>query len=197
MGPTVGAAGVTGCTLITTLAEAGEVHPEALVTVKLWVPAVRPEIAVLVPEPEILPGLIIQLPVGNPFSTTLPVETVHVGWVMVPTPGAVGVTGWAFITTLAEAGDVHPDALVTVKVCVPAVRPEMIVLIPEPEILPGLIIQLPVGNPFNTTLPVDTVQAGWVIAPTFGAAGVTGCAFITALAEADEVHPEVLVTVKL
>jgi hypothetical protein len=32
---TVGAAGAVGCALITTLADAAEVHPEALVTVKV------------------------------------------------------------------------------------------------------------------------------------------------------------------
>ena len=55
----------------------------------------------------------IQLPEGNPFNTTLPVATVQVGWVMVTTVGAVGVNGCALMTTLADAGDVHPEALVT------------------------------------------------------------------------------------
>jgi len=197
MAPTPGAAGVTGCSLTTTLADAGEVHPEALVTVKFCVPVVSPEMVVLVPDPETLPGLIVQLPVGSPFSTTLPVETVQVGWVMAPTPGAAGVTGCALTTTLADAGEVHPEELVTVKLCVPVVSPEMVVLVPDPEIFPGLIIQLPVGSPFSTTLPVDTVQVGWVIEPRPGDAGVTGCGFITALAEATEVHPKALVTVKL
>ena len=31
-----------------------------------------------------------------------------------PTKGATGVAGCAFITTLADAGDMHPAALVTV-----------------------------------------------------------------------------------
>jgi hypothetical protein len=56
----------------------------------------------------------IQLPEGNPFNTTLPVATVQVGWVMVPIVGIVGVDGCALMTTLPDAGDVHPDALVTV-----------------------------------------------------------------------------------
>ena len=40
------------------------------------------------------PGVLVnvQVPVaGNPFKTTLPVDTEHVGWVIVPTVGAVGV----------------------------------------------------------------------------------------------------------
>ena len=68
----------------------------------------------LEPVPEMLPGLIVQVPAGKPFRITLPVATVQVGWVMVPTVGAVGVVGCALITTLAEAGEVHPEALVTV-----------------------------------------------------------------------------------
>ena len=64
--------------------------------------------------PVIPPGFIVQLPAGNPFNTTDPVATVHVGWVMVPTVGAVGVTGGELITTSADAGEVHPAALVTV-----------------------------------------------------------------------------------
>ena len=70
---------------------------------------------VLVPDPEIFPGFNVQVPVaGNPFNTTLPVETEQVGWVIVPTVGAVGVAGWAVITTLAEADEIQPEALVTV-----------------------------------------------------------------------------------
>ena len=63
---------------------------------------------------------------GKPFKTTLPVATAQVGWVIVPTVGAVGVAGWALTTTLAEAGEIHPDALVTVKVYVPAASAEIV-----------------------------------------------------------------------
>ena len=64
--------------------------------------------------PAMAPGLIVQLPAGKPVSSTLPVATAQVGWVIVPTAGAAGVTGWALITTLAEAAEVQPAALVTV-----------------------------------------------------------------------------------
>ena len=57
----------------------------------------------------------VQLPAGRPFNTTLPVGVAHVGWVIVPTTGAVGTPGTASITTLAEAGEAQPAALVTVK----------------------------------------------------------------------------------
>ena len=69
---------------------------------------------VLLPVPAILPGLIVQLPEGSPVNTTLP-SAVQVGCVIVPTVGAEGVTGWALITTLADAAEVQPTSLVTVK----------------------------------------------------------------------------------
>jgi len=55
----------------------------------------------------------------------------------------------------------------------------MVVLTPVPLVVapPGLLVrvQLPeAGSPFNTTLPVATLQLGWVIVPTAGMAGVRG-----------------------
>ena len=78
---------------------------------------------------------------------------------------------------------------------VPVVKLDMVLLVPVPDIAPGLIIQLPDGKPFNITLPVASAQVGWVIVPIAGAEGVTGCALMTTLAEAGEVHPAALVTV--
>ena len=69
---------------------------------------------VLDPVPEMLPGLIVQVPAGSPFNNTLPVATAQVGWVIVPTVGAVGVVGCALMTTLADAGEVQAAAFVTV-----------------------------------------------------------------------------------
>jgi hypothetical protein len=57
------------------------------------------------------------------------------------------------------------------------------------------MVQAPVGKPLNRTLPVAKVQEGWVIVPTVGATGVTGCALITTLADATDVHPTEFVTV--
>ena len=65
-------------------------------------------------EPVIAPGLIVQLPEGKPFNTTLPVATAQVGCVMMPTNGAVGVAGRALMTTSADSSEIHPAALVTV-----------------------------------------------------------------------------------
>ena len=70
-----------------------------------------------VPVVKIPPGLRINVHIpldGNPLKNTFPVNTVHVGWVIVPTIGTDGVAGCALITTLADDKEVHPAALVTV-----------------------------------------------------------------------------------
>ena len=67
---------------------------------------------VLVPVPVVPPGLIVQVPeAGSPFRTTLPVATVHVGGVIVPTVGALGEVGF---DTIAEplGVDVQPFAVI-------------------------------------------------------------------------------------
>jgi len=66
-----------------------------------------------VPVMVVPPGVLVSVHVpvaGSPFNTTLPVATAQVGWVIVPTVGAVGDNGWAVITTLAEAGETQPEA---------------------------------------------------------------------------------------
>ena len=79
----------------------------------------------LVVDPGKFPGLIIQLPAGNPFRITLPVATAQVGCVIVPTEGAEGVVGWAF--TVADVGEeMHEMSvdLLTRTVCEPDATPE-------------------------------------------------------------------------
>jgi hypothetical protein len=49
--------------------------------------------------------------------------------------------------------------------------PVIVVVAPVPVTDPGLIVQLPAGSPFNTTLHVPTAHVGWVMAPKAGAAG--------------------------
>ena len=132
------------------------------------------------PDPLMFPGLIVQVPAGNPLRTTLPVATVQVGCVIVPMTGADGVTGCGSITAFCDAGETHPAALVTVKEYVPANRPVTVYELPDPMILPGLIVQVPEGRPFRTTLPVATVQVGCETVPMVGADGVTGWGLITA-----------------
>jgi hypothetical protein len=66
---------------------------------------------------------------------------------------------------------------------------------PVPAIEPGLRVHVPAGRPVNTTLPVGAEQEeGCVIALIIGADGATGAAFITTVAEANEIHPASLVT---
>ena len=77
-------------------------------------PACNPVSVVLVPLPEKPPGFIVQfIAGGKSLNTTLPVDTVHVGWVIVPTSG---VTLYELITTTSDEGEVHQSELVTVKV---------------------------------------------------------------------------------
>jgi len=144
--------------------------------------------------PDKAPGLIVQSPDGNPLKTTLPVAVEQSGWVMAPITGADGVAGCVRITMLEDAADVHPEAFVTEYEYVPATNPEIVLLVPVPDMDPGFNVQFPAGKPFKTTLPVATPQLGWVIIPTVGTVGVTGCTFITAFAETDETQPTELVT---
>jgi hypothetical protein len=160
---------------------------------------------VLVPVPVevIAPGVLVnvQVPVpGKPLNTTLPVATLHVGWVIVPTTGAVGVAGWALITTFPDEGEVQPTASVTVYVYVPAASPLIVVLVPVPGVVvpPGDLVSVhapDAGKPLKTTLPVATLQVGCVIVPTVGAEGAFGTALITTFPDDGEVHPDALVTV--
>lgn len=161
----------------------------------MYVPANSPDIVVLEVFPVINPGLMVQFPAGKPLNTTLPVETKHVGCVIELIAGAEGVTGCTLIITLADAGEIHPEELVTVNVLVPAVIPEIVFVTPVLVIAPGLIVQVPKGKPLKSTLPVATEQVGCVIVPVIGADGVNGCVLITMFADAEEVHPAALVTV--
>ena len=77
----------------------------------------------------------------------------------------MGVDGCALMTTLADATEIHPRLLVTVKVYVPATSPDIVVVVPVPAVVvpPGFLVKVQVpeaGNPFRTTLPVATVQEG-------------------------------------
>ena len=70
--------------------------------------------------------------------------------------------------------------------------------VPVEVTAPGVLVkvQVPVaGKPLKATLPVAVAQVGWVIVPAIGAAGVAGCALMTILADAGEIHPAALVTV--
>ena len=116
-GANSGAWGVTGWLLISISADTEEIHPFELVTVYLYVcPAVSPEIVWEVPVPEIAApifGVNVQLE-GKLVNTTLPVATVQVGCVIIPTIGGDWIAT-ALIGTDAEFNEVQTP-LETVKV---------------------------------------------------------------------------------
>jgi hypothetical protein len=61
--------------------------------------------------PVMPPGLMVQLPAGRPFNTTLPVERKHVVWVITPINGAVGTA--AIVTEVtADTSPQPPDAAI-------------------------------------------------------------------------------------
>jgi hypothetical protein len=155
----------------------------------------------LVPFPVIPPGLIVQVPVaGRPFNITLPVVAEQeAGCVMVPTTGGVGAAGGSFITTSADAFDIHPGSLQIVKLYVPGARFVIVAVVPFPVIPPGLMVHVPVaGRPLSTTLPVVARQeAGCVIVPTIGAVGAEGATCIITSADGTDIHPAAVVTSKL
>jgi hypothetical protein len=73
------------------------------------------------PDPDIdtFPGFLVSVHVpveGNPEITTLPVETVHVGWVTVPGTGAEGIatTASEYVAVAATHGE--PTGLFVVNV---------------------------------------------------------------------------------
>ena len=79
-----------------------------------------PEIVALNPVPVTPPGLIVQLPAGNPLNIMLPVGVVHVGWVGML---AVGDEGTAFtvnvyVATAAAHGLPNGLSVVTVIITV-------------------------------------------------------------------------------
>ena len=65
------------------------------------------------------PGFLVRVHVpeeGRPLSSTLPVGTAQVGWVLASDSRCCWGVGTALITTLPVAGETHPEASVTVKV---------------------------------------------------------------------------------
>lgn len=99
--------------------------------------------------------------------------------------------------TTGDDDEVHPSSFLTVKLCVPAASPDMVVVAVLPVIAPGLMVQFPEGRPERATLPVGVAQVGCVTVPTTGAEGVTGCTFITISADSEEMHVASFVTVNL
>jgi uncharacterized membrane protein len=78
----------------------------------------------------------------------------------------------------------------------------IVALVPVPVVITpsGVLVTVQVpddGKPLNTTLPVATLQVGWVMIPTVGADVVAGCASITTSDDDSEIHVAALVTVNV
>ena len=139
---------------------------------------------VLVPVPVVVvpPGVLVNVHVpvaGKPFKTTLPVATAQAGCPIISTVGAIGIAGWALITTFADSNEVSPDALVTLNAKDPVASPVIVLLVPVPVVVipSGVLVnvQVPVGGKsFKTTLPVASSHVGCVIIPAVGVVGVIG-----------------------
>jgi len=132
------------------------------------------------------PGSLVRVQVsaaGNPLSTTLPVETLHVGSVIVPATGASGIKGGD--STFAETGsETHALSVVdlTSMVCRPAGTPVKVT--PACHVPPSrLYSKLPVGA-VMIMVPVGSAQVGWVIS-NVAAAGSGGGSSIVAEAGGD------------
>lgn len=204
--PTIGAVGTDGAGLMVASKEATDAQPLLSATEKVYVFGFKPLTVPVVPLPVIVepPGdaVMIHVPVfGSPLNCTLPVLTVQVGCVIVPITGAVGVPGAALIVALVvDAAEVHPEALVTVKVYVPGESPLKAAVVMLPVIvLPfdAVTVHVPDdGSPLSATEPVGVEQVGCVMVPSTGAVGVVGAASITAFNDAVDVQVP-LFTVKV
>jgi hypothetical protein len=114
-----------------------------------------------------------------------------------------GITpiGTLLIITFPDE-DVHPVPIERLKLYVPGVSPEIVVVVPVPvvRVPPGDRVNDHVpeaGNPLRTTLPVVSVQVGCVIVPIAGAEGVTGCASITTTDEGSDMQVPALLIVNV
>ena len=184
--PTEGALGIGGWVIIVRFADWADIHPIELVTLNVKVPDGKAVRVIPAPEPEMVtpPGFLVkvQVPVvGNPLKTTVPVEVPQVGCVISPITGAEGEEGGGAITTSADTSEVHPSALVTIKLYVPAGRPDKAELLPLPWVIidPGFRARdhVPgVGNPFRITLPVGIVHDALVMVPITGALDIASTA---------------------
>lgn len=121
MAPTSGFNGVCGCVLITMFAVASEVQPSELITVNVYVPAVRPLTVndTVLPVVVIPPGLRIKVhvPDGNPLNSTEPVASEQVGCMIF----TEGVAGFGLGSLIPLPARLVQPLMVVVTVNVPAV----------------------------------------------------------------------------
>ena len=82
----------------------------------------------------------------------------------------------------------------------PTFNPEIVVLVPVPMVVTPLGLRVKVhvpvfGKPFNTTLPVATVQVGCASVFTEGVLGLPALELRTIFSVVDDIQPPVFVTV--
>jgi hypothetical protein len=134
---------------------------------------------VVLPAVDTPPGdlRIVQLPLGKPLNTTLPVGVAHVGCVIAPTNGAAGLA-----ITVKLLFDEHPvDVSVKVRVTVPALMPattptfvtaaiKLLLLNQVPPELGVTMAELPTHTSFA---PPNTGKTGTTFMRTFVLEGDT------------------------
>ena len=131
--------------------------------------------------------VIVQLPLGNPLKTTLPVETAQVGCVMAPTTGALGKALTVKLLVDEQPVAVSVKVNVTTPALTPVTKPAFVIV----AIAVLLLVQVP--PVFGVTFAVLPTQT--TVAPP--SVGLAGMALISTFAEATEVQLFELVTVKV
>jgi len=152
---------------------------------------VKPEIVVLAVLPD-APNpagvlVIVQLPAGKPLNTTLPVGVVHVGCVMVPTVGALGLAFTVNALVLEQPVAVSVNVKVTAPAATPVTTPAFVTVANEVLLLDH------VPPVLGVTLAVEPTHT--LVAPP--KTGLAGMALITTFALETEVQELAFVTVKV
>jgi hypothetical protein len=84
--------------------------------------------------------------------------------VIVPTTGVVGTLGAAVSAAVNDVVEEHVPLLTVNVYVVPAVNPEIVVVVPVPVAVPlgePVTVHVPLdGKPLKATLPVATVHVG-------------------------------------
>lgn len=155
-----------------------------------------------VPVAVVPPGLRVKVHIpdeGKPLNSTLPVETVQVGWIIESIVGADGAPG-ATLTVKVVADEIQPSTVVVTSYF-PAVNPVNcpVALLCDPTTgsVPVTVYETPtpLAGEVIVIIPVGMLQDGCVVTEAVGADGVAGGALITILVEDGDIQVEAFVTV--